>query len=503
MCRTEALLGVQDIRNGNTIKGIGRINKVAVVFALNAAMISAAAAVADAIREKLPFGYEDDDEDKDWTEYWLINFFANMKDNLNPLNMIPLVKEASGFKDGWGTQNMALEGADAMVRAVGNWEKYINGESKKTPAELMKKSAEAIGMVTGIPVKNMIREFESWTKLFGIDVHAATDEEEKPESEKTLLDKFKEWMGKSNTKDDTDEGKDTISYKEKLGDIKEASEGLSGEEKQTAIWKEATKNYTKAIESGDMGLVREMYFLLKDSGGDYETFDQKVEEKVKSSFKKCIGSDQAGLKIPYYKDYLMELGYSEGKIQQEIIHKSEAAKAFQEAAAFNDEEEMVNTCASLLQAGAKEEDIYILYETRSSGLDASDYSTGEMTFPTDGEISSGFGHRDSPGGIGSTDHKGIDIAAAAGTDVLAADGGKVSAVNYNSARGVYVEITHGNGRKTRYQHLDGYAVQKGDVIKKGQVIAYVGSTGNSTGPHLHFEVQEGDTYINPMTYFKL
>lgn len=227
-------------------------------------------------------------------------------------------------------------------------------------------------------------------------------------------------------------------------------------------------------------------------------------KEVKSSFKNVIGSVSDENKLSIYKDYMLEHGYTEGKIKQDLINKSDAAKAFKEAAVFDDEEKMVNACAALLRAGAEREDIYILYETRSKGIKAADYSTGEMVFPTSGSISSSFGYRpaSATNGIGSTDHKGIDIKAPSGSDVLAADGGKVVFDGYNNARGAYIRISHGNGRTTLYQHLQDYSVKKGDVVKQGQVIAHVGSTGNSTGPHLHFEVQEGGTYIDPMIYFQ-
>ena len=153
-------------------------------------------------REKLPGG-DDDDEEKSKAEYWLINFWANLGDNLNPLNMIPALKEYGNIKDGWGTSNMALEGAEAIITAATNWQKYMNGETDKTPAELMRKSAEAVGMVTGVPIKNIIREFESWTKLIGLEAHAATEGDEAEEKTNWLLDKFEElktWMNKSNKK---------------------------------------------------------------------------------------------------------------------------------------------------------------------------------------------------------------------------------------------------------------------------------------------------------------
>lgn len=503
MCRTEALKGIQNIKDGNLAKGIGEISKVSTVFLLNAALVSAAAAVADAIREKLPGGDDDDEEERSRAEYWLINFWANLGDNLNPLNMIPVLKEYGSIKDGWGTSNMALEGAEAIITAATNWQKYMNGETDKTPLELMRKSAEAVGMVTGVPIKNIIREFESWTKLLGLEAHAATEGADT--GEKSLLDKFRAWISSSKGKNKKKGGKskdaDAWTYDERLEDVEEAMKGLSGKEKQDMIWKTATKNYTKYIEQGRMISIGEIETILKETGGDYEKFREKVTNEVKSEFKKCIGSDTD--RIEKYRQYLYEAGYTDVKISQDVIAKSETAKEFKKACALQEDDTAVETLQALRDAGITYEDAYALYLKRSNSIKSTDCSSGELAWPVDGNsrISSYYGHRSSPGGIGSTNHQGIDIAASAGTNVMAADGGKVSYTGYNRSRGYYVDVDHGNGRKTRYQHLQGYTVLKGDVVKKGDLIAYVGSTGNSTGPHLHIEVLEGGQTVDPMIYF--
>lgn len=112
-------------------------------------------------------------------------------------------------------------------------------------------------------------------------------------------------------------------------------------------------------------------------------------------------------------------------------------------------------------------------------------------------ISSEFGGRASPGGIGSTNHKGRDYAAGAGNPIYAAAGGTVTTVAYNGARGNYVVINHGNGLSTLYQHCSATYVSVGQSVSVGQNIAAVGSTGASTGPHLHFEVWVGGVPVDP------
>lgn len=115
-------------------------------------------------------------------------------------------------------------------------------------------------------------------------------------------------------------------------------------------------------------------------------------------------------------------------------------------------------------------------------------------------ISSEFGGRASPGGIGSTNHKGRDYAASAGSPIYAAASGSVTTVSYSGARGNYVVINHGNGLATLYQHCSAIYVSEGQSVSVGQNIAAVGSTGNSTGPHLHFEVHVNGTPVDPRLY---
>ena len=117
-----------------------------------------------------------------------------------------------------------------------------------------------------------------------------------------------------------------------------------------------------------------------------------------------------------------------------------------------------------------------------------------------GYVSSMFGPRKAPKKGASTYHNGIDIAAAAGTAILAAKPGKVIFSGSNSARGNYLKVDHGGGVVTLYQHCSKRLASVGAKVNAGQKIALVGSTGISTGPHLHFEVQINGTCKNPLNY---
>ena len=117
-----------------------------------------------------------------------------------------------------------------------------------------------------------------------------------------------------------------------------------------------------------------------------------------------------------------------------------------------------------------------------------------------GRISSGFGGRKSPTAGASTYHKGVDLAAPSGTPILAAGSGKVVTATYSSSAGNYIMISHGNRLYTVYMHCSRLAVSAGKQVTKGQVIGYVGSTGISTGAHLHFGVTKNGSYVNPLGY---
>lgn len=121
----------------------------------------------------------------------------------------------------------------------------------------------------------------------------------------------------------------------------------------------------------------------------------------------------------------------------------------------------------------------------------------------EGYISSNFGRRTDPiSGLMSM-HTGIDFAAPSGTAIHAVGAGVVTFAGRKGAYGNTIEITHGNGYRTRYAHAKELKVSKGEVVKKGQAIATVGSTGRSTGPHLHLEVFRNGMAVNPARHIAL
>ena len=124
-------------------------------------------------------------------------------------------------------------------------------------------------------------------------------------------------------------------------------------------------------------------------------------------------------------------------------------------------------------------------------------------WPVDGGwISSGFGVRADPFNGHQAMHEGVDIASRMGSPVLAVADGVVTHSGEKAGYGLLVEITHESGLITRYGHTSATLVKVGDRVKKGQEIALVGSSGRSTGPHLHFEVVRNGSPVNPMRYLQ-
>lgn len=117
-------------------------------------------------------------------------------------------------------------------------------------------------------------------------------------------------------------------------------------------------------------------------------------------------------------------------------------------------------------------------------------------------MSSGFGMRIHPVLGGLRAHKGIDLPATTGTPIHASADGVVGKADWFGGYGLFVELEHGGGMETRYGHMSRIAVAEGQRVRKGDVIGYVGSTGRSTGSHLHYEVRIGGEAVNPIPYMQ-
>jgi len=167
------------------------------------------------------------------------------------------------------------------------------------------------------------------------------------------------------------------------------------------------------------------------------------------------------------------------ELERQAIAKEEAARKQQEANKLNNSN-----------------------SSNNSNTITKPYQGGKFAWPcpASSRITSNYGYRYL---FGVREfHTGIDIGASKGTNIVAAESGTVILANYgwNGGYGNYIIINHGNGITTRYAHSSKLYVSAGQTVTKGQVIAAVGSTGNSTGPHLHFEVRKNGSHTNPLNY---
>ena len=118
------------------------------------------------------------------------------------------------------------------------------------------------------------------------------------------------------------------------------------------------------------------------------------------------------------------------------------------------------------------------------------------------KLTSSFGMREHPIFGGRRAHKGIDLAAPVGTPIYATADGVVGKASWFGGYGLFVELEHGGDLETRYGHMSRLNVAEGQMVHKGDVIGYVGTTGNSTGPHLHYEVRVDGEAVNPIPYMQ-
>lgn len=193
---------------------------------------------------------------------------------------------------------------------------------------------------------------------------------------------------------------------------------------------------------------------------------QKVLDTAKSNKAAAAQMEQ---------DLNAQLASVRNLIQQRLAAAEAARQAAQQQAASDDE------------GGGGSDDNYV-------------QGTGAMGWPCSGPITSPFGYRTHPIFGTTIFHAGIDIGVDYGTPIHAADSGVVVYSGWISGYGNAVIIDHGGGISTLYGHNQSLAVSEGQSVSKGSVIAYAGSTGNSTGPHCHFEVDVNGSPVNPMGY---
>lgn len=260
------------------------------------------------------------------------------------------------------------------------------------------------------------------------------------------------------------------------------------------------------LPSSFNSLGKEMMSQLKSG---IETGKSGVLSVTSSLVSQLVSTFVTGLgihspsKVMTWIGQMMLAGLIKGMSQKQIIEFTSKYVGDMQDSFKNGELRLGTTVSTLKESGSQK-----LIDYLQKNGDAEFEGTSNTTvYPLQGgpyDITSWFGYRPASdtNGVGTTNHGGLDIGAPAGTPILAASGGTVSLAGSNGGYGNCVVIDHGNGLQTLYGHMSSIGTSAGATVTPGQVIGYVGSTGNSTGPHLHYEMRQNGTKIDPYPYIE-
>lgn len=261
------------------------------------------------------------------------------------------------------------------------------------------------------------------------------------------------------------------------------------------------------------------FVLLLESGSlaemlnraDYAMQMSEYDQQMKDSLKEVRDTIEAYKEVLEKEKEEQEGLLGELESQKEAVNRAISAKT-QEIASYQSQ---INTASGeqgeyekqlaeqekLLQQ--VENQIASVAAARAAAEDGDGGASGFLwPCPVSHRITSGFGLRDVPMAGASANHRGIDIGAPSGSAIVAAASGRVTTSTYNYSAGNYIVVSHGNGVSTVYMHASALYVSEGEMVAQGQKIAAVGSTGYSTGPHLHFGVIVNGSYVNPLNYVR-
>ena len=246
-------------------------------------------------------------------------------------------------------------------------------------------------------------------------------------------------------------------------------------------------DYVEALSAYDRAQLdeyvqtRELIALCKE--------ELESEKEVLNEAKLAVEAEEKAV-----SDLISEKEAQIVSVSSDISTKEAAIKEYEDMIASENAE------IAALEKAVAEEKARLAAENAKARI----YDGGMFTWPCPGykRISDDYGNRMHPTLGIEKFHNGLDMAAASGTPILAAYDGDVVAAAYSSSMGNYIMIDHGGGLYTIYMHSSALYVSKGQSVSKGQTIAAVGSTGRSTGPHLHFGVRLNGNYVSPWNYLK-
>lgn len=333
-------------------------------------------------------------------------------------------------------------------------------------------------------------------------------------SAKSLSDIRKELNEKQEALEAGEEKEESLAEQvmELEGKLVELEASISENEEHLSVLEKELKKAEEKVETQNENLggrLRNMYKngtvgfidVLLDSNSFSEFLTNlDLVEKIYSGDKEVLDElqdayDEIDKKKKEVETLQAELNESKKLAEEEMstveTQKEKIAASNEETAKMIDalEEESARMSAELAKKAS----------SADSSTSVSDNGSGALGWPCRGTITSNYGPRICPY-HGQEFHSGIDIATSYGTPLHAAESGTVILAGWNGGYGNCVVIDHGGSMTTLYGHCASVAVSYGQRVSRGQTIAYLGSTGNSTGPHVHFEVRRGGSTLNPFNF---
>lgn len=272
------------------------------------------------------------------------------------------------------------------------------------------------------------------------------------------------------------------------------------------VYENTNESYLSVVLSSEnlSDFLNNVEYVEKITEFDKQIIDE-YEQKVALLESQSVQIDEKYADIVYVQQCLKE---DRADVRAIIEKKKKKLEAYNDK--IDDAEENISDVeAKIAQA---EEEIESLLEQQRAQMasqnvsgTAVSYSVNDVTgfawpLPRKASISSYFGPRVAPAPGASSFHKGVDLSVPSGTNILASKGGKVVISMYSSSAGYYIGIYHGNNTYSYYMHCSALFVEAGDKVRQGQIIAKSGSTGISTGPHLHFAINVDGNYVDPLLY---
>lgn len=375
-----------------------------------------------------------------------------------------------------------------MIFSLGKWEIFASeisdAQNKKNSLEKKKKETE--NMLASLEKKknNILEYIEELDKQLSSIEQSIDDLNDKIAVTEINLSKTKEELkqAQEEEKNQYEAMKTRIQYMYVNGNTEYIQIVLSSDSIADFLNR---SEYVKQISEYDKNMLER-----------FQKIKEQVEEK-KSNIEKGLES---------LNDMNEELEYKKSTVQKLVKDKKAEVDKYNKN--INKSQAAVKEYGKAIKE--KEDEIERLFEEQRRKIavqEGNSYSAASVSksgyvwpAPSSRRITCGFGPRKAPTAGASTYHKGIDIGVATGSTIVATKAGTVCISSYSSSAGYYIMINHGNGVMSYYMHNSRLLVNVGEKVSAGQTIALSGSTGISTGPHLHFGISVNGRYVNPRQF---